>query len=479
MNNMSSLIKNFIKKRRTGIIVIVPLFLISLLSGTYAHYPVSITNDPAIHSEIVNVMQHQGYPSTWEPYAVNDFTYPPLFHFFALLLNLLGVPAIDSVRIIGIILWALLPVAAYAFGSVYGRKTAMLSAFMSLSLPFLSNVFIFGEFPQLMATELLIMEIYFLKKGKYAYSGIAVGLAILSHPFIAVVSFMVYLYFVLPISLGKIKNFLLIPLPFVVSLPWITKYMQIFFNMYSGTWQNTVYNEYQPAFWFWPADTLAKYLFDFNYFTPIVLLLCCVGLAKTEDKFLRSFFMAAFLFSVFHLPYTQLKVFDVMAVPSLVLAPIGILEIAKRLRKCSPKYGFLAIAAFIIIMSSSQTYHFYHAKNFWTNPEISPEPPLYATALWLGEYDKTDARIYVDSAPAWLGALSHKIPLEPEISYLERFSENYVEQQQINEMIKEKLMAKEEVSVLARNAGLKYVITKEEADLDTIHSGDGWFVYAI
>jgi len=168
-----------------------------------------------------------------------------------------------------------------------------------------------------------------------------------------------------------------------------------------------------------------------------------------------------------------------MAVPSLILAPIGILAINERLRKCNPKYGFLTIAAFIIIMSSFQTYHFYYAKNFWADSEISPEPSLYATAFWLGEYDKTEARIYVDSAPAWFGALSHKIPLEPEISYLERFSENYIEQQKINRIIKEKLRNKEDVSVLAHNAGLKYVITKEEADLDVVHSGDGWFVYAI
>jgi hypothetical protein len=245
--------------------------------------------------------------------------------------------------------------------------------------------------------------------------------------------------------------------------------------MISGEWKNVVYTAEQPNFWFWSLEALAKYLFDINYFTPIIIILSFIGLIKTKDRFMKFFFLACFIFSVYHIPNTQLKIFDMLTIPSAILASVGILELSRYARK----YRMIVITIFILTMFSFQTYHFYHAKNFWFIPDVSPEPPLYMTAIWLGNYDKDPSKIYVDSAPAWFGMLSNKIPMEPEISYLEKFSEDYLNQLELRRMIKERLESGEDIRDLANQAGLKYVITKEQTSLSQVYSEFGWFVYEV
>jgi len=465
-------IRQFLSKR-DFLYAVLPLMTISLFLGIYVHYPVSITYDPAMHGEIVNIILHQGYPNTWEPYANNEFTYTPLFHYLSLVPHFLGLSVIDSVMAAGIILWALLPLCAYLLGSFYGRKIALLSAAVSAFLPFLSNIFILGEFPQLLAMELLILEIYFLKKGKLLESGVITGLVILSHPFVWIISVLAYLYFLIPSSIKNRKNIPYILVPLAVSLPWLPKYLQILMNVLSGEWKNVVFNLEQPNFWFWSMESLAKYLFDLNYFTPVIIILSFMGLVKTRDRFMQVFFISCFIFSVYHIPYTQLKVFDLLTIPSIFLASIGIKELSDYFKK----YGFVVLSAFVILMFSFQAYHFNYADRFWFNSEISPEPPLYQASIWLGGYDKNPERIYVDSAPAWVGMLSNKIPLEPQISYLERFSRDYLDQLELRKRIRERLESGEDLGNLA--GGVKYVITRERTNLEEIYSGSGWSVYEV
>jgi hypothetical protein len=453
--------------------VVLPLMIISLFFGIYIHYPVSITYDPAMHGEIVNIILHQGYPNTWEPYANNEFTYTPLFHYLSLVPHLLGLSVIDSVMAVGIILWAFLPLCAYLLGSLYGRKIALLSAAVSALLPFFSNIFILGEFPQLLAMELLILEIYFLKKGKLIESGIITGLVILSHPFIWIVSVLAYLYFLVPSSLKNRKNIPYILVPVAVSSVWLPKYFQIFMNMLSGEWENIVFNAEQPNFWFWSLESLSKYLFDLNYFTPVIIILSFIGLLKTRDRFMQIFFVSCFILSVYHIPYTQLKVLDLLTIPSIFLTSIGVKEISNYFKK----YGLIVLAAFVIVMFSFQAYHFYYADKLWFNSDISPEPPLYQASVWLGNYDKNPARIYVDSAPAWVGILSSKIPLEPQISYLERFSRDYLNQLELRNAIKERLESGENITDLTK--GIKYLITRERTNLNEIYFLSGWFIYEV
>jgi hypothetical protein len=458
-------------------ILLASLVALSIIMGVYAHYPVSITHDPAIHSEIVNILRQQGYPNSWEPYASNDFTYPPLFHYIVLLFSLVGFPLADAVIMVGIILWAMIPLCAYLLGSLYDRKVALLSAAVFVLLPFLSNVFIFGEFPQLLAMELLMLELYYLKKGRYLMAGIMTGLVFLSHPFMPIVSFLVYLYFVLPPLFSEKKPLypLLLLLPFAISAAWLPKYVMIAMNMFSGDWQNVVYNAYQPVFWFWPAETLSKYLFGLDYFTPLILVLSFIGLSVTKDRFIKIFFIACFAFSVFHVPYTQLKIFDVLTIPAALLASFGVIEVSKYFRNRGP----LVIIFFVAMLLAFQLYHFSYAKNVWFDPEISAEPSLQEAALWLGEHDKNNVKVYVDRAPAWFGVLSGKIPLEPEISYLEKFSDAYMKQRETNQKIKEGLKAGESIRDLAEQAGLKYVITNEKSDLSLIYTNSAWSIYEI
>jgi hypothetical protein len=189
--------------------------------------------------------------------------------------------------------------------------------------------------------------------------------------------------------------------------------------------------------------------------------------------FMRIFFLAALVFSIYHIPYTQLKVFDTLAIPSIFLSSAGIVEISKQTKK----YGIAVLIIFIATMSCFQVYHFVYAKNMWFDSSIAPEPALLNTMLWLGEHDRSEAKIYVDSASAWAGALSGKIPLEPEITYLESFSESYVKQIKLNKRIKESLSDNGDVTNLARGAGIKYIITKQTTNLKELKSFSGWFVY--
>lgn len=471
--NVKKIIRKYSIERQ--ILYVVPLMILSLFLGIYAHYPVSITYDPAMHGEIVNIIIHQGYPNTWEPYAVNEFTYTPLFHYISLLVHFLGFSIIDSVMAFGIIIWFFLPLCAYLLGSLYGRRVALLSAVISAFLPFLSNIFILGEFPQILAMELLILEIYFLKRGKLLESGIITGLIILSHPFVWIISVLAYLYFFIPSSLKNKKNIPYVIIPLAVSTVWLPKYFQILMNMLSGEWKNIVFNAEQPNFWFWSLESLTKYLFDLNYFTPIIIILSIIGLIKTKDRFMQIFFILTLVFSIYHLPYTQLKVFDVLTIPSIFLASIGIKEISNYFKK----YGLVILIAFVILMFSFQVYHFSYAKKFWFNSEISPEPPLYHASLWLGNYDKNSARIYAESAPAWVGMLSNKIPLEPQISFLERFSKDYLNQLDVRNKINEKLKSGEDIHDLAEESGVKYVITRETTNLNEIYSDSGCFIYEV
>jgi hypothetical protein len=464
-------------KDKNRMYVLVPLVLLALASGIYAHYPVSITHDSAIHSEIVSIILRQGYPVSWQPYADNGFTYPPLFHYIASIPALIGISPVDAVRITGIMIWSLLPLFFYLLGSLYGRKTAAVSAALSILVPFLSNVFIFGEFPQLLAMELLVLELYCLKRGKYFTSGILTGLAVLCHPFMWIISMLAYLYYVLPAAARDAKAAYLLTIPAAVALPWIPKYFQILMNMLSGRWQNVVYNEYQPVFWFWPPETLANYLFGLNYFTPVIIALSVFGFLKVKDRFIRLLFAATLIFSVYHIPYTQLKIFDTLAIPAVILSSVGIIELSKRVKKHDARYGTAILVMFLVAMACVQAYHFDFAKTAWPNIRISPDKPLYDAATWLGTYDGEEARIYAESAPSWSGALSRKIPLEPEITYLESFSDSYREQIAANEMMKERLDAGGDVTDIVEKYSLKYVITTRETRFRKIYEKDGWFVY--
>ncbi|MCX6818098.1 MAG: hypothetical protein NTU57_04540 [Candidatus Aenigmarchaeota archaeon] len=475
--NFLSNVTTWFFKYRDEICVLLPLVLVALASGIYVHYPVSITNDSAIHSEIVNIIVRQGYPTSWQPYADNGFTYPPLFHYIASIPVLLGLNPVDAVRITGIIIWSLLPLCFYLLGSLYGRKTAMVSASLSILVPFLSNVFIFGEFPQLLAMELLVLEMYFLKRGKYVTSGILAGLGVLCHPFIWIVSLLAYLYYALPVIARNVKAAYILVVPAAVALPWIPKYFQILMNVLSGSWQNVVYNEYQPVFWFWPPETLTTYLFGLNYFTPVIIALSMFGFLKAKDRFIRLFFAATLVFSVYHIPYTQLKIFDTLAIPAVILSSIGITELSMHVKKHDVRYGTAIPVMFLVAMACIQAYHFDFAKTAWPNIMISPDKPLYDAAVWLGAYDGEEVKIYAESAPSWSGALSRKIPLEPEITYLESFSDSYKEQSEANKMIKERLDAGEDVTGIVEKYSLKYMLTKQETRFRKIYEKGGWFVY--
>src|SRR3989344_382036 len=101
--------------------------LFSYLSvlGLHSQWSTTITPDAAMHAEIVVAIKEQSLITTWEPYADNEYTYPPLFHYIAVLLPL---EPIDSVRVLGVLVWLVLPVALYGLVATYRKDSAFVAA---------------------------------------------------------------------------------------------------------------------------------------------------------------------------------------------------------------------------------------------------------------------------------------------------------------------------------------------------------------
>src|SRR3989344_5206253 len=148
--------------RYFGLIILITLPVgIMLALGVFSQWPTTITPDVAMHAEIVEIIKIQGFIQTWEPYAQNEFTYPPLFHYATLLLPL---ESIDAVRALGLVIWLLFPLAIYFLVSTYNKKAAITAAFFIGLVPSFATVFMNSEFPQLFAILLLILKWYFLRK---------------------------------------------------------------------------------------------------------------------------------------------------------------------------------------------------------------------------------------------------------------------------------------------------------------------------
>jgi hypothetical protein len=473
-----------IKKLNKRYVSFVFLIFITLIFGYYSHYPSSLTHDPAIHGEIIRIIENQGYPNSWEPYVRNDFTYPPLFHYLSFLIYSLGFDLIDSVRILGILIWVLFPICIYFLASTFRKDIALLSAVIIAFLPAFTNIAMFGEFPQLLAMEFIVLQIYFFRKKKYFSASLLTGLTIVTHPFMSIISILIYVYFFgskfleiknkKPVINRKAIIYVLIPL--FISSFWIPKYFEIMTNMISGDWHNVIYNVEQPYFWFWSFEDLAKYFFDLNYLTPIIIPLALFGLIKTKDRFLRIFFLTCLIFSIYHLPYTQLKIFDLLTIPSAILAALGAKEIGKYFKK----YWIFPVLIVVILMGCFQIYHLLYAKTNWLDPSVGPTYPLYKASVWLKGYDGNFTKIYAEQAPAWVGILSNKIPMNPEITDLEKYSPNYLKQLENRKKIKENLENNKTITNLAKDAGIKYVIMRNQVEyLKEIYSDLGWFIYEV
>src|SRR3989344_4834157 len=293
--------------------------------GVYSQFPATITPDAAMHAEIVESIGHQGFLTTWEPYTSNSYTYPPLFHYIAFVLPL---EPIDAVRALGIVLWLVMPIAMYFLVATYDtvqrerrKRAALVAAFLVGLVPVFSNVFIYGEFPQLMSMILILVEWYLLRREKLTAAGAMVGLIALTHVFFVLVAGALYVYYLWLHRTVKVRH---VVMPALVALPWSWAYIQIVKSVLAGTWENTRYNATQPVFGFWQWQTIYDWLFSVHGLTAVLFGFAVYGLfalgvsdrklrdeSRTNrlrrDYSLQGMFVLCVLMTIFHVPFTQLK----------------------------------------------------------------------------------------------------------------------------------------------------------------------------
>ncbi len=449
------------------ILVVFFVFTFQLILGIYSQFPTTITPDAAMHAEIVNIIREQGFIRTWEPYAPNDYSYPPLFHYLATLLTPFLL-SIDAVRVLGIIIWLCFPLSLYVLVATYKKEAALTAACLGAVAPPLATVFIYGEFPQLLAMLFLIWEWYFLRCERYLLGAVFAGLIVLSHSFVPFAAIALLAYFL--ISSKQIKY---AAATCIVALPWVPAYVLVVQNILSGAWENTRYNAVQPVFGFWPTHTIIDWLFG-AHGLGILAPLAAYGVFKVRDWWVRGFFAVGLAFTLFHIPFTQLKIYDLLVLPVIVLASLGVYELSLLFKD---RGGYLAAALCVFLfLGLVQVQHFENARVNWFNPEIAPTAELADAARWLAVYDPRPVKIYAHSASAWVGILSLKLPLDPDIAHIEAFSKAYREQLDMQAAIKMVLSAGSDSRLVS---GVSYLIVPVSVDvmLPPIYRNDKWAVY--
>lgn len=473
-----------LKDKGFELLVFVPLTIMLISLGYYMLYPVSVTYDPSMHAQIVNIIGEQGYPDTWEPYAQQSFTYTPFFHYLAFLLSLTGIYVIDAVRIIGILAYILIPISTYLWVSSYYKKNKVipaLSALVIAFLPLMGNIFLLGEFPEVLSIELLILLLYSIKTKRHFLVALFAGLTLLTHPFMVLVAVVLFLYNIKNLRGEDNKTKLLYFLIFaIVSGFWAIKYWEIMGNIASGTWHNVVYNTQQPYLWFWAPHQILDFLFGFNQLGYLVFFFSLIGFWKIKDRFLRVFYLFCLVFTIYHLPYTQLKILDLFSIPISIFAAVGIWTIVNLFKKNTK---ILVVGIIIFLLAFFQVWHYVDVRTRWFTDSTLDNNLLDAT-LWLENYDESFVRIYSDRGSSWVGILANKIPLYPYITDLEAYSDEYKEQLEDIDKIKESIDNSDttQLEQLLEKHEIKFMFTSENVTanyLNRVYFNEGWNLYEV
>lgn len=390
-----------------------------LLVGLYTFTNFTI-EDSAIHAEMTKIVASQIYPIDYSPIANVKFTYPPLFHYISSMFLVFG--SIAAVRIVGFVAFIFFPVCVYLIGTLFNKRIALFSALFAAVISNFTILMIFSAFPQILAFNFYLLFLYFYFKEKYSLSGIFFGLTILTHPFVAVLSFISLILFVL---IFKSKNIVkTATVGFLISLFWVYQYFLIFIHAITGSWQNVVH--YGNAGLITKAEVI-DYLMRLNPAFFLFAIYSFFIFLKSNDKKLRFFsmlFIIVFAFSIYKLAPAQLKFFDALTIPTIMLAAVAVEFAIKNLN--SKIFNFtlasvLIISAFFPIM----TIYEYNSQHFAINKnEIK-------AAKWLKSYDDSESRIVFIGEPKTevvFAALSNKIPMNAIISDLEAYTNEYKKQ---------------------------------------------------
>ncbi len=469
----------FLKKYKVEVAVFIPLVIFLSYLGYQILYPVSPTFDPSMHAEIVNLIKMQGYPTTWQPYTDNSFTYPPLFHYISLIPHLFGLSLIDSVRLIGILIFISLPLAVYLFVSTFRRDAAILAAIIIGLIPLTGTIFLYGEFPELLALGFIVLLLYSIRIRNNYGVAIFTGLVVVSHVFMALIALLLFVYYGLRVvgKCGTKQKLLFILVFLVIASFWAPKYIEITDSVIHGRWHNTVYDTQQPFFDFWPIDVIRDFLFGSGNFGLILVPLALLGLVFVKDRLIRIFSVISLVFIVYHLPYTQLKILDLFIIPVALLASVCVFRLLEISKLDKIKFKGIKIASltviglFVLFIGYSQVSYFNHWEallGWGETRHMVPVDSLYSSAVWLGQQDQSLVRIYSEEAPSWVGILANKIPMYPYLSDLESFSDSYREQLRDRDRIKELIDqgGMDELKVLLDKWDVKYLFTRSDVNID-------------
>ncbi|MBI4168130.1 MAG: hypothetical protein HY515_04180 [Candidatus Aenigmarchaeota archaeon] len=451
------------KLRKYAYFVPVILSVYLLVSGYKIISPLPLTYDPALHAEIATYLIPANLiPRTWEPLADVAYTYPPLFHWVAFLLSASGFETYKIVIFMGLFLYALFPVSFYIYGRAFGEKEAVLFSFFGAIQASLIEVFAAGEYPQLLSMNLLVIVLYFLAKRSYINAGIFSGLTALSHTFTAVytAALIVIYYFM---DRKKIKSehataFVLAA--FLISVVWLPRYMEIADNAINNRWENTIWY-YKSGFV--GAEKISDMFFSVmpgSRMGAILLLLSTAGMFYLYTKkiyFPIAAFLFTFIFTIFHVPGTQYKFPDMLAVVAPPLAAVGVFNLSKK----TSLGKFAALGALMFLVALNPYTNAINLHNCCVSKDI-PNQAQTNLAEWARNNDTSKSLVLVDGDyEVWFALIAHKYPMNPRISELEVFTEKYRRllddrKNAINEIRKNYDPAK---TLITR--GVEYVVTEK------------------
>jgi hypothetical protein len=469
-------------------LLVLPLFFYLIFSGLKAITPLPITFDSAMHALIVEpIISSQLYPLTWEPLVKTPYTYPPFFHWLCFIFTNFGIKAIQAVNFFGIFLYALFPLLVYKLGLLWNKRIAILSAFISVGITSWSYVFAVAEYPQILAMDLSILFLYFFLKKDFLKAGFFLGLATLSHAFIPVYFLFFLLFYSIfsflreknkRIALDTLKLFLIFLL---VTSIWLYQYFTIIKNAISGEWRNI---RWYYKFGFKNFEEIKNFFLNFNFETrvhPILFFLSLFGsilMIRKKEFFIPFLLLYTIFFSVFHIPGTQYKFQDMLALPSPI--PIAFcldyFLSSKKLKKVS-----LIATVFIIVLNLPNPWlYLEHTKKCCTQAEV-PDEKGVKVANWLANYDYNYSRILVAKPyEVWFSVLSHKYPMDVMLTDIEAYSKEAKEMVEDRQEIIKKIEAKEDFSSLLKKYEIKYLVVENVSlNYQEIFSFEGLKIYKI
>ncbi|MGC8812445.1 MAG: hypothetical protein ACP5O8_02550 [Candidatus Aenigmatarchaeota archaeon] len=477
-------------KNEKLLVALVPfsLFFYLFLLGLNSTKPLPITFDSAMHALIVDpVISSQVYPLTWLPLVKTQYTYPPLFHWISFIFIFVGAKAIQSVNFLGIFFYAIFPILAYKLGSIWGKRIAFFSALVSVGVTSLSYVFAVGEYPQLLAMDLSIIFLYFLLKKDFVKAGLFLGLASLSHAFIPVY-FLPFLLFYSIFSFLKTKNkkaifgmLKLFLISLIVCSIWLYQYFSIVINATTGKWMNV---RWYPKSIIRTFNEIKTFFLNFNFETrlhPTLFFLSMLGsvlMIRKKEFFIPFLLFYTILFCILHVPGTQLKFQDMLALPVIIPISFGLDFILSFLKKKS--LGIATVLFLIALNLPNPWLYLEHTKKCCTQAEVPDERGM-KSAEWLASYDYNYSRILVAKPyEVWFSVISHKYPMDVMLTDIEAYSEEAKEMVNDRKIIIQKIEGGEDFSYLLKKHEIKYLVVENVSlNYEEIFSTNGLKIYKV